>query len=253
MDNLKLFRVNAKPSKPDSRDLVYLPTSISLPDSIDLREYDSRIEQQGQLGSCTANAITSGYEVLVNILYPESFKELSRLYVYYHSRMFADYLDKDAGSYIRDGLKSIKNYGVCTEELWPYYVEDFDKQPQPKCYLDASKRKITSYNVLFTNDEIKEVLAAKKPVVLGMEIFYDFTTVNKDNPNIKMPVTYAFSLGNHAVLVMGYDDSTSSFLIKNSYGVDWGDKGYAWLPYDYVENFSVEKWCFDINNQNTIL
>lgn len=247
----KIVRLNTKPSKPDTRDFIYKPTNVSIPTMVDLREYDSKIENQGNLGSCTAVAITTAYEVMVNIRYPEYFTDLSSLFVYYHSRLFSDEIDQDAGSYIRDGLKSVKNYGACSEDLWPYMTESFDKQPFPKCYLDASKRKISEYNILYANYEIKEILAGKRPVVACIEIFYDFLQVGKENPYVSMPGPFTYSIGNHAVVIMGYDDINKNFLIKNSYGKEWGDNGYAWLPYDYVTMYSCERWCFDINHQST--
>lgn len=245
----KIVRLNTKPSKPDVRDLAYKPTNIQLPEMVDLREYDSKVEDQRNLGSCTANAITSGYEVMVRILYPQQFKELSRLFCYYHSRLFSNELNEDAGSYIRDGLKSIKNYGICTEDLWPYVIDKFNSQPYPICYLDGSKRKIIAYNALYTNDEVKEVLAGKRPVVACIEIFYDFPYITKNDPYVPMPEFFTYSLGNHAILIMGYDETKQAFLIKNSYGVEWGDNGYAWIPYEYLESYGCERWCFDINNQ----
>lgn len=247
----KVVRLNAVPSKPDSRDLVYRCTSTQVATSIDLREYDTRIENQSTLGSCTAMAISTGYEVMTNILYPEKAVEVSSLFLYYHSRLFSDTLETDSGSYIRDGLKSIKNFGVCSEVLWPYDIDKYDQQPTPLCYLDATKRRISSYSTLYTNDEIKEVLSSKRPVVLATEIFYDFLYVTKDNPRVKMPSAYDYSMGQHAVLIMGYDDSKSEFLIKNSHGSYWGDNGYAWIPYDYVSAYGFERWCFDIANPSS--
>lgn len=246
-----IVRLNSKPSKPDDRDFVYKAKNVSLPDMVDLRKYASKIEDQGNLGSCTGNAITTAYEVMVNKLYPESFTELSSLYVYYHGRLFSDDLDNDAGAYIRDGLKSVKNYGVCSEELWPYMIEKFSVQPYPRCYLDASKRKITEYNILYTNDEIKEILAGERPVVVCIELFYDFPNIQKDDPYVKMPDRFTYSIGYHAVTLMGYDDSKECFLLKNSYGNQWGDNGYAWIPYDYITEYACERWCFDINYQST--
>jgi C1A family cysteine protease len=249
----KIVRLNNKPSKPDSRDIVYVPKNVQLPESISLKEYAGNIENQSNLGSCTANAITSGYEIIAKILYPEQFVELSSLFVYYHSRLFSDELDIDGGSYIRDGLKSINNYGVCSQELWPYDITKFTDQPYPRCYLDATKRKITSYSILYTNSEIKEVLVGKRPVVVSMEIFQGFPSITKENPYVPMPDTFTYSLGYHAVLIIGYDDTTRQFLIKNSYGSDWGDNGYAYIPYNYITQHAIERWCFDINNQSTTL
>jgi C1A family cysteine protease len=247
---MNITRTNTKPSKPDHRDLVYRPANSHTDQSVSLREHDSRVENQGNIGSCTANAITSAYEVMVNARYPEYSKELSSLYVYYHSRVFTNDLERDSGSYIRDGLKSAKNYGICTEELWPHVTENLSVQPHPQCYLDASKRRITEYNILYTNYEIKEILTGKRPVVVCIEIFYDFLDTSKEYPYIQLPENYAYSMGYHAVVIMGYDDSTNQFLIKNSYGTGWGDNGYAWIPYDYITYYGCERWCFDINNQN---
>jgi C1A family cysteine protease len=248
----KIVRLNNKPSKPDSRDLVYKFANVEVPELIDLREYDRNIENQETLGSCTASAITSGYEVSVKVCFPDRFMELSRLFVYYHSRLFADNLDSDAGAYIRDGLKSIKNYGVCSEESWPYVIGNYAVQPSPKCYLDASKRKINNYSILYTNEEIKEVLTGKRPVVVSMEIFQEFASVSKENPFVPLPAYFTYSAGYHAVLIMGYDDQTDCFLIKNSYGISWGDNSYAWLPYSYMIRYGFERWCFEINNQRNL-
>lgn len=249
---MTIIRLNALRYQQDPRDHRYKLKDINLPNEVDLRSFDSRIEDQGFLGSCTAYAVTSAYEVMTKILYPEKFSELSELFVYYHSRLFSDELSQDSGSYIRDSLKSVKNYGVCKDLMWPYLIENFSKQPPPQCYLDAARRKIIDYNILFTNNEIQEILANKQPVILGMEIFYEFFNITKDDPVVKMPGYFAHSSGYHAVSIMGYSTENSSFLIKNSWGNSWGDNGYAWLPYEYVEIYSTEKWCFTINSQSTI-
>lgn len=254
VDNLtKTIRLNTKPSKKDTNDFVYKSTNANIPMSVDLREYDSKVEDQGNLGSCTANAITSAYEIMINIIDPTYHAELSRLYVYYHSRLFSDELDQDSGSYIRDGLKSIKHYGVCTEDLWPYLIENYTNQPRPKCYLDASKRRITEYNILYSNYEIKEILASKRPVVVCIELYNGFANVSEDDPYVPLPKPFDYSMGYHAVVIMGYDELKKHFLIKNSYGKDWGNNGYAWIPYDYITMYSCERWCFDINSQGTNL
>lgn len=249
---MTVIRLNYRPSNPDSRDLVYQTKNLQLPASVDLREFDSRVESQDDISSCVSIALTTAYEVMVRVRYPEKFVELSRLFVYYHSRLFLDEIEQDRGSFLRDGLKSIKHYGVCSEELWPYVADNLAKQPPPPCYLDAAKRTITSYNILFTNNEIREVLSTKQPVVLGMEIFNQIYKIDSKNPIISLPGNVAYSLGYHAVTIMGYSDETNSFLIKNSWGPDWGDKGYAWLPYNYVSTYGSERWCFDIDNQSMV-
>lgn len=250
-NNLKVKRLNVLPYVKDNRDHVYKLKSVQVSDVIDLRENDSNVEDQGMLGSCVSNALCNAYEITVKKLYPNAFKELSRLFVYYHSRIFDDNLEDDLGSYIRDGLKSLKHYGVCAEELWPYNVEKFNEQPPPQCYLNASKRTITEYQLLLNNDEIIEVLNDYIPVTVSIEIFQQFNNVTKENNIIRLPNQFDYSLGYHAVLILGYNLNTRQFLVKNSWGNNWGDNGYAYIPFDYVGNFSNEKWVFTISTQST--
>lgn len=249
--DLKIRKLNILPSVPDPRDRVYKAKKSAVSQQIDLRQYDSPVEDQGFLGSCVGSAICTAFELTTRQLYPDRFHELSKLYVYYHSRFFDESIDTDTGSYLRDGLKAAKNYGICTEALWPYDVTKFDAQPTPRCYLDAFNRYITVYETLYTVDEMLEILNAKKPVVIAIEIFDSFLGVNKDDPRVPVPNGYGYSLGLHAVTVVGYNLSKREFLIKNSWGAEWGDDGYAWVPFTYIENFTFERWCFDINNQNT--
>jgi C1A family cysteine protease len=252
-NNIKVRRLNVLPYNKDSRDHVYKVKNTQVSDVVDLREYDSNIEDQGNIGSCVSSSLCNAYEIMVKKLYPNTFKELSRLFVYYHSRLFDDSLEDDLGSYIRDGLKSLKNYGVCSEELWPYNLNNFDMQPPPECYLNASKRTITEYQLLLNNEEIVEVLSNNVPVTISIEIFQDFNNVNKDNNVVKIPNSFDYSLGYHAVLLLGYNLNTRQFLMKNSWGSSWGDNGYAYIPFQYVSTFSKERWVFDISTQSTTL
>lgn len=248
--NLKIKKLNILPSNPDPRDHKFKAKNIKVANEIDLREYDSPVEDQGFLGSCVGNAICNAFELLTRQIYPDKFQELSKLYVYYHSRFFDESIDADNGTYLRDGLKAAKNYGICTEALWPYDTTKFDSQPTPKCYLDAFNRYVTVYETLYTVDEMTEVLNAKKPVVIALEIFDSFLNVTKENPYVPIPNGYGYSMGLHALAVVGYSIPKKQFLIKNSWGTEWGDKGYAWIPFTYIENFTFERWTFDINNQN---
>lgn len=251
MADLKIKRLNILPMVPDERDYVYKLKKNKVADEVDLRQYDSPVEDQGALGSCVGNAICNAFELLAKQLFPDKFQELSKLYVYYHSRFFDESIDSDTGSYLRDGLKAAKNYGICTEALWPYDTTKFDSQPSPKCYLDGFKRYITQYEILYTTEEMVEALNAKKPVVVAMEVFDSFNQVTKDNPMVPIPNGYGYSIGLHAVAIVGYSIPKKQFLLKNSWGTNWGDKGYAWIPFTYIDNFASERWTFDINNQNT--
>ena len=225
---------------------------VQLDESVDLREWDSPIEDQGSLGSCVANAVTNAYELMVKYQYPNKFVELSRLFVYYNSRVISNNISEDSGAYIKDALAGVKKYGICSEELWPYLYDKFDDQPTPDCYQDASKRKITEYSFLTTINEMLAKLMIKHPVLIGMNIYEEFLVVDKDNPVLSMPTSISYPLGGHAVTALGYDLTKQLVLIKNSFGNEWGDNGYGWISFDYLNQESFEKWYFEITDQSTI-
>lgn len=240
---------NVKPSPPDERDYIYKNNSRGdLRKSVDLREWDTTVESQSSLGSCSANAITNAYELCVNRLSPEYSTHLSRLFIYYNTRAEYGDIQKDDGMYLRDGLKSLEKIGVCTEELWPYIPEMFDDRPNQQCYEDAEKRKILSYEKLISIYYITEALNNDKPVVFGMEIYDSFMDLNERIPIVSSPGRKEKSLGGHAMCMVGYDLDKKMFLAKNSFGSSWGSGGYCWIPFDYIRQEGYDVWVFNPPN-----
>lgn len=240
---LKSMKFTLRPSKFDNRDFIY---KSKPKEKVDLREWDSPVENQSFLGSCVGNAIANAYESMLKRLYPEKFEELSRLFIYYNARYIEGTTTIDIGSYIRSGLQGVKTYGVCKESIWPYDVTKFDDAPSPEAYLDAGHRKISNYYRLLTCDDAVQSLEDEVPVVVGMNIYDNFLMLDKENPNLKMPSMENTPLGGHAVCLVGYDLTTDMFLAKNSFGTEWGLNGYFWMPFDYVEYYAWELWNFDI-------
>jgi C1A family cysteine protease len=221
--------------------------------SVDLRQPDVMIEDQDQLGSCTSNAIIGAYEIMLKRLYPEKYTELSRLFVYYNTRIYYNELNIDSGAYLRDTLKSIKKYGVCAESIWPYEIDKFDEQPTPQAYIDAVARNINYYETLITQNEILQVLTLGKPVIIGTTIFDQFNYLDSSNYTLPMPRENEIGIGNHALCIVGYDLTRREYIIKNSFGTGWGDNGYCLMSFEYVEKYAFEKWYFDIPDQTTFL
>ena len=240
-------------STPDSRDYLFSDSGISgaandgaLRDTVDLREWDSVIENQGQLGSCTGNAITNCYELMVKRARPQDFVELSRLFVYYNARSYDKYTDYDWGATIRDGLRGVSDYGVCSETLWPYDITKYNVRPNEACYVDAVPRRIPRYIRLQNIDEMISAINAEHPVVCGMTIFESFMNLNENNAVVTTTVTGDYSVGSHAVAIIGYRQNERLFIAKNSFGAAWGARGYFYIPYDYVRDYAFESWIFDI-------
>lgn len=244
------MKFNIKPSLSDERDYIYRSDSTKvLREYVDLRQWDTIVESQYSLGSCSSNALTNAYELMVSQQYPEYLKQLSRLFIYYNTRKDYDSIEKDNGIYLRDGLKSLTKYGVCSEELWPYEIDKFDDTPTDNCYEDAKNRKILKYQRLISTYYISEVLNNNSPVVFGMEIYDSFMNLNESTSTVSLPSRKESSIGGHAMCMVGYDLTNRLFLAKNSFGSNWGDKGYCWIPFDYIKQEGYDIWTFEITNQ----
>jgi C1A family cysteine protease len=235
------------PDLPDHRDLLYsaiAPRIARLPKKLDLRLKCSGVENQGQLGSCTANALVGALEFL-ELKDAAPFAHLSRLFVYYNERVIEGTVDQDSGAFLRDGIKSLAKQGVCPEEEWPYRITAFRRKPTLACYADAKKHEITSYHRINTTDEMRTCLAEGFPFVFGFTVYSSFesATVARSGA-LNMPTKNERVVGGHAVMAVGYDDTQQRFIIRNSWGTDWGQKGYFTMPYEYLgsRNLSDDFW-----------
>jgi C1A family cysteine protease len=231
----------------DWRDLAYRPIRTPLREQVDMRPWASAIEEQGHLGSCTGNAVVGAYELLLNREYPEKYIDLSRLYVYYNARLLEETVDEDSGAYIRDGVKALDKYGVCSEKLWPYDITRFSMTPTITSYQDAKTRNIKNYYRLTGINDILDALNNDYPVVFSMEVYDAFDYLDQDNYVIKMPKSTESPIGGHAMCFVGYDMPRKLLLTRNSFGADWCMQGYCWMPFDYVTNDVIDAWIFDID------
>jgi hypothetical protein len=237
LDNIKFYKQKNSPLRPE----------------VDLRTWDSLVEDQGKLGSCGSEAMTSAYELMVRRLYPEKFVELSRLFVYYNTRVLEETIEEDSGVTIKDEIDAVKKHGICSESLWPYVISKFSIRPPNVCYTDAKQRTITNYESLDSTEAMIEVLNDDRPVLIGADIFKKFMRLDDHDPIVSMPNGTEQSLGGHAMVAVGYSLPKKQFLVKNSFGVDWGVRGYCWIPFEYEKDHIFERWCFEINDQNTVL
>lgn len=213
---------------------------------VDLREWASPVEEQRQLGSCTAQAVVGAYELLTKMHYPDQFADLSRLFLYYNARKISGDIKKDIGAYISTAIEAVKTYGLCREDLWPYDPDKFDIEPGYICYRDARKRTINKVYEITSHEEIIDMLDRQHPVVVGVAVYSDFDRINNQSTILKMPRETEEPIGSHAMCIVGYDDSKQQFLLRNSFGDDWGEGGYFWIPYEYADaNFS-DMWAFSL-------
>jgi C1A family cysteine protease len=227
------------PDLPDQRDKLFAALAAppqKLPSAVDLRPGCSGVENQGQLGSCTANALAGHLEFLERKAGRPAI-DLSRLFIYYNERALEGAVTQDSGAQLRDGIKTLAKQGVCPEKEWPYVISRFTVKPTAACYRDGLGHQITSYHRIATLAEMKLCLAQGYPFVFGFTVYESFESpaVAKTG-TLNLPAPKERSLGGHAVMAAGYNDATQRFLIRNSWGADWGQQGYFTMPYAYLEN-----------------
>lgn len=247
------YKFNLKASQADSRDFAYQHELADLREVVSLREFDSPVDDQVDLGSCSAHATLSAYENLVNQKYPNHATPLSRLYLYYHSRYIENNVMMDAGVYsLRSDMKALKKYCVCSEQLWPFDPLEFEVQPTPDAYADATKRTIIGYGKLVNNQQMIHAINDGHPVVVGIQVFDGFDSLNASDSTVKMPDEVSEYHKGHSLCLVGYSIPDSRFLAKNSFGDEWGDNGYCWIPFEYAESYIFDRWVFAPNNQQLV-
>jgi C1A family cysteine protease len=146
-------------------------------------------------------------------------------------------VNSDSGAYIRDGIKSLNTNGICPEKEWPYVITKFTEKPPKKCYDDALKSTVKSYERLTNTNltQLQACLSEGYPFVFGFTVYESFrTTAVATTGMMPMPKAKEKVLGGHAVMAVGYDDSRQVVIVRNSWGKYWGVKGYFFMPYGYI-------------------
>jgi C1A family cysteine protease len=219
------------------------PPKAGIKKSVDLSPWCSPIEDQGSLGSCTANAGVGIIEYYERRAFGQHL-DASRLFLYKVTRRLLHWTG-DTGAWLRTTMKAMVLFGIPPEEYYPYDITKFDDEPSAFSYAFAQNYQTINYyrldrtNVSSTQllDRVKNFLAAGYPSMFGFTV-YNF---GNDKGEFEFPGPGDAVQGGHAVVAVGYDDNRKigkekgALKIRNSWGLSWGEGGYGWLPYAYVE------------------
>ena len=232
------------PDLPDHRDHLYAAPVVALralPARVDLRNQCPPVYDQGQLGSCTANGVAAAmqFDRMKQHVQPDFIP--SRLFIYYNERVMEGTVNSDSGAMIRDGIKSVAAQGDCPESEWPYDITKFTNKPTPPCYTDARKYKAIQYQRVARNlNQMKGCLASGYPFVFGFTVYDSFESPQVAQTGVvPIPASTEQVLGGHCVVAVGYDDAQQRFIVRNSWGTDWGMQGYCTMPYAYVTDANL--------------
>ena len=247
----KMSRFGCIRDKFDERDYLmrpYLPV-IKLPKNVDYTKEMSPVRDQEAGGTCVGFAVAVGMKEYQEFLDYEKLVELSPRFVYNESKKI-DGVPGLEGTTIRASMQVLKNIGVCQEKFWPYKPHQNDK-PKEGAFSNAKKFCIITYARILNLNELRMSLATKGPVVLGIQVFKGM--LKTKTGIVPMPKKGERSLGGHAIADCGYDDEKELVKFKNSWSEKWGDKGYGYLPYEFVDRYIMDAWSsVDIEDLNPL-
>lgn len=238
---------------PDPRDRLHTAAVMSdanLPEQFSMVDKMPACYDQKSLGSCSGQAVIglAHYRELTDGNKARTIRP-SILFEYYNTRLIEGSVAFDSGATIRNAVKALVRYGMCRDQLWPYVISKFDKKPPAAAYSEATKyRSLSYFRVPQTLNSLKSQLFSNNPIVFGMAVFESFESNEVARTGI-VPVPdldKESRLGGHAMLLVGWNDAVSRFIVRNSWGTQWGKNGYCEIPYSLLleRNMSADLWTF---------
>lgn len=215
-------------------------SSVDLPQRVDLRIHCPPVENQLTTNSCVANAVVGALEIHQKKA-GLPLTDLSRLFVYFNARSLAGNQMRDVGSLIHHGMAAVLAYGACEERLWPFEMATVIAQPSANCYQNAMQYEAVQYARTPRGAPALTALAQGLPVVFGMcapSIFYEAAAQTGAMPRPDQVHPQVQPPSGHAMVIVGYDLSDKTYLVRNSWGTQWADRGYCRIPFETMDTWA---------------
>lgn len=210
-----------------------------LPPAVDLSPMCSPVEDQGEIGSCTANSVAGALEYH-QILHRQPMTDLSRLFMYYNARKLKGAVNEDRGCSMAEAVASYLAFGACPEPVWPYNPGLWNQEPSQQAYDNAIQFASLQYAAIDHGIDMKIALASGLPIIFGMSVpAHALQVVARETGHVEPPKdgNWEEARSGHAMLIVGYNDAKNAWLIRNSWGTDWGINGYAWIDYRVMDHY----------------
>ncbi len=222
---------------------------VKLPKKVDYTQKMSPIRDQGEEGTCVGFAVASGMKEYQELLDYQKLVELSPRFIYSEAKKI-DGMPQAEGTTIRASMQALKKTGICQEKFWPYSPHQKDK-PKTGAKTNAQKFRIITYGRILNLDELRLSLASKGPCILGINVFEGM--LKTKTGIVPLPDKDEESLGGHAICAAGYDDGKKLIKFKNSWSIKWGNKGFGYLSYEYIQRYMMDAWSsVDILDPNPL-
>jgi C1A family cysteine protease len=238
-----IARYGWRPDLPDARDYrkPLVANANALPPRVDLRPLMPPVYDQGAAGSCVGNAVAAAVQFTRRRANATPDFTPSRLYIYYNARLLEGATGFDGGAQIRDGVKGVVRYGAPPEDAWVYDTDQVLATPPQDAYDAGKLDLLLGYQrVNQSVDDLRHALASHQPFVFGFSVYESFEGPQVAGAGqLNLPAAGEALVGGHAVLAAGYDDASRVFLVRNSWGADWGMQGYFTIPFEYLSNVDL--------------
>ncbi|MCK4995180.1 MAG: C1 family peptidase [Candidatus Omnitrophica bacterium] len=227
---------------------AYLPV-VKLPKKIDYTKKLSPVRDQGNEGTCVSFACASGMKEYQEMLDYEKLVELSPRFIYSECKKI-DGMPESEGTTLRAAMQVLSKKGVCQEKFWPY--KPYQKDKAKKGFsTNAKKFRIKTYARILNLNELRLNIATKGPCIIGVQVYEGM--MKTKTGLVPMPKKNESALGGHAICPVGYDDTKKLIKFKNSWSDKWGQKGYGFLNYAYIEQYMIDAWSsVDIEDPNPL-